>query len=219
MFSNSVWAVPPAWCAWHCRDLPKRNITRDAHTAWALHLSFSFWHYPFTPWFSLAHFPPGPLFCLPFTRSFPHSIILSLCYSYVHMDTCEYTVMHSLPSLQIHEIKKKKKGRVGGTRRFGKWDGGVSEGWGSMHYGGSRRVEGAAWDEGAAGPSGLKWAREWRTTGSALTCKARVYFISTSCHDGQPATSSAFLLTCLWMKHACLSILLSRRSRVQHTFV
>lgn len=158
-----------------------------------------------------------------FLSSF-HSVFPSFHYSFTLLLLCAYGHMwihgHAFAAFAPNSWdKEKKKGRVGGTRRFGKWDGGVSEGWGSMHYGGSRRVEGAAWDEGAAGPSGLKWAREWRTTGSALTCKARVYFISTSCHDGQPATSSAFLLTCLWMKHACLSILLSRRSRVQHTFV
>lgn len=32
------------------------------------------------------------------------------------MDTCEYTVMHSLPSLQIHEIKEKKKKAGWGER-------------------------------------------------------------------------------------------------------
>lgn len=151
MFSNSVWAVPPAWCAWHCRDLPKRNITRDAHTAWALHLSFSFWHYPFTPWFSLAHFPPGPLFCLPFTRSFPHSIILSLCYSYVHMDTCEYTVMHSLPSLQIHEIKEKKKRQGGGNEKV----------WGVRRRGFRRLREHALWRKSKSRRSSVRRRSSW----------------------------------------------------------
>lgn len=117
---------------------------------WEKHHSFSFWHYPLRPCFSLAHFPPGSpsaflSHCLSLIPLFSHFGAL-MCI-WIHRNT--QPGIRCIPPKFMSERKKKEaeqKGLGSDTERFQKAE--------ELHYRRSWSVEGAVRGEGAAAPLG-----------------------------------------------------------------